>query len=120
MLNRLGKFAFLFLVATALFVVGCGKPKKPVGTITTVKFSDQTPLPNVQITLSVPLPTDSVDPDIIKTLETDGNGKVTFEYDLPNILEIDATVTTGGNTLTGSGIIKMEDDEHAQVTVELQ
>lgn len=120
MLNRLGKFAFLFLVAGALLIAGCAKPKKPVGTITTVKYSDQTRLPNVDITLSVPLPSDSVNPDIIQTLTTNASGQVTFEYDLPNILEIDASVVVGGATLTGSGIIKMEDDEHAQVTVELQ
>lgn len=58
--------------------------------------------------------------DIKATGTTDGAGETQFVFQLPAILDIKATGTIGTKTITGNGIIKLEEGKTVEKTVTLR
>ena len=101
---------FFALVMTATFT-SCEKEKETIAVIIvknsngqTIKGADVKLFPDQTISPSGLLP----DPSLTKTKTTDANGRAEFDtYDLPVILNIEATKVDGNSTYTGAKIIRL-------------
>ena len=51
---------------------------------------------------------------------TDGDGKVRFTFKLPAIYDIRGSLAQGSKTLTGTGIIKLEEGKTVEKTITLR
>lgn len=58
--------------------------------------------------------------DITATVASDNAGEASFTFELPAIYDIMATKTVGTKSLTGIGIIKLEEGETVEKTVTLR
>ncbi len=58
--------------------------------------------------------------DVTASGNTDSGGEVRFTFKLPAIYDIKATLTSGSRTLTGVGIIKLEEGKTTDKTVTIK
>lgn len=97
----------------------CQKNTDCKATVTCVD-SSAVPMPNVNVLLYATVKTSNggtVTADLKANGTTDEGGQVRFTFKLPAIYDIRATRVVGTKTLTGSGIIKLEEGKGTEKTV---
>lgn len=62
----------------------------------------------------------TVQADMKANSSTDGNGITQFTFKLPAIYDIKATASVGSKTITGSGIVKLEEGQTVERSVTLR
>lgn len=85
--------------------------------------SMERPMSNVNVLLYATIKTSNggtVTADLKANGITDEGGQVNFTFKLPAIYDIKATRVVGTKTLTGSGIIKLEEGKGSEKTVSVK
>ena len=112
--------AFLFsLIIIATTFSSCAKPEDTIGIIKVVNSSGQA-MSGVTVVLnqSNTIPgTDPID-NLSQNKKTDVNGKATFSYRYEAILDVSVSKTSGNDTYSGSGVIRLLRGKTEQITVE--
>jgi hypothetical protein len=76
---------------------------------------------NVQLYATVKTSSGStVQADMKANSSTDGSGSTQFTFKLPAIYDIKATAVVGSKTITGSGIVKLEEGQTTERAVTLR
>jgi len=100
----------------------CQKNTECKATVRTVDTAG-VPLPNANVLLYATIKTSNggtVVADVKANGTTDEAGEVKFTFKLPAIYDIKATGTIGTKTVSGSGIIKLEEGKGSEKVVTLR
>lgn len=108
----------LALTGISVFSGGCNHDKTCEAIIKVVDVDGTTPVGDCKVELFATVSTQSgpVQADLQAEGTTGGDGTVSFKFKLPAILDIKATK----GTKVGQGIIKLEEKETVNKTVQLQ
>ena len=107
----------LFVIITTL--ASCEKEKNTIGIIKVVNSSNQA-MSGVIVVLNQQNTIPGTDPieSLMKTATTDANGKASFTYRHEAILDVSVNKTSGNDTYSGSGVIRLLRGKTEQITVE--
>ena len=115
--------AACILIAYGL-LPSCTKDTTCVAIVYCKDSSGVNPLPNSQVKLYAQVKSadgkTTYTGDISQTGTTNSAGQVRFEFDLPAIFDVLAIQTKGNQTLTGTGIIKLEEGTSTEKTILLK
>jgi len=108
----------LIILCVGLFNSSCNHDKTCTAVIKVVAADGVTPVADAKIELYATISTSTgpVTADLKATAQTDGDGKASFKFQLPAILDV--KVTKG--TLVGQGIIKLEEKATVDKTITIQ
>lgn len=115
-------FVGFFLSCMVLTNTSCQKNTECKATVRTVDTAG-VPLPNANVLLYATIKTSNggtVVADVKANGTTDEAGEVKFTFKLPAIYDIKATGTIGTKTVSGSGIIKLEEGKGSEKVVTLR
>lgn len=112
---------FNALAAGLLFVTSCQKPSECKATVRCVD-STGAPIKNSSVLLYAPVKQGSYTytADVKASGVTDDDGQVKFTFKLPAIFDIKATRAVNSNTLSGTGLIRLEAGKNAEKEVTLK
>ncbi len=116
-LKILSSILLLFLI-TIIFT-SCEKEKNTIGVIKVVNTSGQA-MGGVTVVLNQQNTIPGTDPieNLRKTGTTDAMGKASFTYKNEAILDVNVNKTSGNDTYSGSGVIRLLRGKTEQITVE--
>ncbi len=113
-----------FLLSCLFFTnTSCNKKTDCVALVRCVDSSGAVSFPNANVKLYATVKTangGTVIADVKADGVTDSDGKVKFTFKLPAIYDIKGTLAHGGRTLTGTGIIKLEEGKAVQKDITIR
>ncbi|MAO71571.1 MAG: hypothetical protein CMD02_03560 [Flavobacteriales bacterium] len=109
----------LLLFFITITFTSCEKEKNTIGVIKVVNSSGQT-MSGVTVVLNQQNTIPGTDPieNLRKTGTTDATGRVSFTYKHEAILDVNVNKTSGNDTYSGSGVIRLLRGKTEQITVE--
>ena len=116
-LKILSSILLLFLITTIF--TSCEKEKNTIGVIKVVNTSGQA-MSGVTVVLNQQniIPGTNPIENLMKTGTTDAMGKASFTYKNEAILDVNVNKTSGNDTYSGSGVIRLLRGKTEQITVE--
>ncbi|MCW3076722.1 MAG: hypothetical protein JWO32_1331 [Bacteroidetes bacterium] len=105
-------------VVVVLFNGACVKNTECKATVHCVD-STGAPLKNTNVLLYAPVSGGSTG-DVKTSGITDEKGDVRFTFKLPAIFDVKATAPSNSNTLTGTGLIRLEEGKGSEKTITLK
>lgn len=114
------------IVLAACFASILTSCQKPTDCKTTIRCVDSTgvPIANAKINLFAPVktgtPPTTVNADVKADASSDNGGEAKFVFKLPAIFDVKATATVGTKTLTGTGIVKLEEGKGTEKVITLK
>ncbi len=117
------KILWLLMLTVSLGVISCKKTETPKARITVLNRLDENkPVEKALVTVYANAPEGKVDPypdgDITRTGVTNSNGQIDFDFPVANILSVIAELpVSDGDTLFGTGVLRLADDETYEETV---
>ena len=123
MLNKIFKPVLLGVIFLLMATLSSCEKSKETTAIIIVKNINGENVINATVTLhqdgQISPQGNTTNPDIKKTQNTDANGRVSFTYDLPAILNIEVLKIEGNNTYTGGDIIRLLEGKSTTKVVEI-
>ena len=122
--SKLFAFSTFFSVMLILGISSC-KDKSPTKGTVVVTFENGNPVIGATVVVSCP----EGDCTVVKATKEDnkkvafvegvsgGEGKVSFEFDLPAVLKVDVSYQDTATVYTGEGFLKLEEHEEVEQTI---
>lgn len=111
--------SILLLFLITITFTSCEKEKNTIGVIKVVNSSGQS-MSGATVVLNQQNTIPGTDPieNLMKTGTTDAMGKASFTYKNEAILDVNVNKTSGNDTYSGSGVIRLLRGKTEQITVE--